>query len=93
MTPTREELLAEVNAAKTTTCSVKGCSRPVYAVALCSPHYRRLRTIGDVRTDVPLRIARYTKKDKCVECGHGPVYARRLCKKHYDRSRTGHGQK
>ena len=71
------------------TCSVKGCSRPVYAVALCSPHYRRLRTTGDVWTDVPLRIAKYTKKDKCMECGRGPVYSKRLCKKHYDRSRTG----
>ena len=78
--------------AETEICSVKGCSRPVYAVALCSPHYRRLRTIGDVRTDVPLRIARYTKKDKCVECGRGPVYSKMLCKQHYDRSRTGHGK-
>ena len=89
MTPTREELLAEVNAGAVVTCRVKGCDRLVYAVALCSPHYRRLRTTGDVWADVPLRIARYTEKDKCVECGRGPVYARRLCKKHYDRSRTG----
>ena len=85
--PTREELLGEVNAAKIVTCSVKGCERPIYAVGVCSPHYRRWRTTGDVWADVPLRIARYTKKDKCVECGKGPVYARQRCKRHYDKQR------
>ena len=91
--PTREELLAEVNAAKSTTCSVKGCSRQVYAVALCSPHYRRLRTTGDVQANVPLRIARYEKSHKCATCGRKSVYAKMLCKRCYDHSRTGHGGK
>ena len=87
--PTREQLLAEVNAGIAVVCRVKDCGRPIYAKGLCSPHYRRLRTIGDVQADVPLRIARYTKKDKCKECGRGPVYSKMLCKQHYDRSRTG----
>ena len=73
--------------AKIVTCGVKGCERPNYSKGWCSGHYRRWRTMGEVRPEQPLRIAKYTKKDKCVECGKGPVYARQRCKRHYDKQR------
>ena len=77
--------------AKIVTCSVKGCERPVYSRGLCSPHFRRLHTWGEVRPEQPLRIAKYTKKDKC-SCGCGkPVYAKGLAKRCYDRQRTVRG--
>ena len=82
----RETLLAEIRAAHPHQCGVLRCTRPLYAKGLCSSHYRRLMTTGDVRADTPLRIARYTN-ERCSTCKAKRVYARGYCKRCYAKSR------
>lgn len=37
------------------TCTVEACARPVKSVGLCSAHYFRRRTHGDVLAHIPVR--------------------------------------
>ena len=80
----REALLAEIRAAHPHQCGVLRCTRPLYCKGLCSSHYRRLMTTGNVRADIPLRIAKYTDDMKCSVkgCTRKP-YAKGKCQRHW----------
>lgn len=75
------------------TCEVPGCERPAKGRGLCVAHLQRLRRIGSVQADVPIRPRerRYWKKPPGAICAspicRRPVYARGLCEPHYSRLR------
>ena len=55
---------------KTTLCSVKTCDRKVRHRGLCSAHYQRLRTLGDIQENIPLRQRRSNGKGKLTSNGY-----------------------
>lgn len=70
-------------------CTVAGCDRPVKVKSreLCSGHYSRWRTTGDVQADVPLR--EYHDSPTCsVEDCSKAVAAKGFCQAHYKRWKT-----
>lgn len=72
----------------TPTCYVEGCSRGVLAKGLCTLHYTRLRTTGDVGTPEPLRAAKYSADGCSVEGCTDPYYGKGYCSKHWQRMRA-----
>lgn len=64
-------------------CTVPRCGRPVLARELCNGHYERLRRLGDVQADRPLRS--FTPKDGvCVIEGcTGKRHRNGRCQPHY----------
>lgn len=68
------------------TCVVDGCTRTkLRARGLCSAHYKRLMTHGDVRADVPVQES---QRKPCAVAGcKAMCLARNLCNVHYQRVR------
>lgn len=60
-------------------CTVSGCTRELYARALCELHYKRMRTRGSV--DLLERPVRICAADDCTR----DAKARGLCSMHYKR--------
>lgn len=56
------------------TCSIEGCSKPLFSGVLCNGHYTRQQRFGDVRADIPLR----PKKRKNLDLPPGYLWCR-LC--------------
>lgn len=70
------------------TCTVKRCPNAAHCKGLCSGHYGRLRTTGDVQADVPLQKKRRGRMEKCSRAGCPETYAAKgLCKRHYMEAR------
>lgn len=68
-------------------CAVAGCDRPRRTLDYCSGHYKRLRTTGDIRADIPL--AERTRARQCSVPGCERRHeARGYCSSHYERLRT-----
>ena len=68
------------------TCSVKSCDRKPLAKGLCDPHYTRLRELGDVKANVPIRkrAKNGTIPELCLAEGCGKVHlAKGYCQGHY----------
>lgn len=74
------------------TCAVSGCDRPVRALGMCRPHYRRLKETGDVRADIPIaKQVRHAPGASCaVEGCERPRKTKQWCHMHYRRWRS-HG--
>lgn len=65
-------------------CSVSTCENPAEADGLCNGHYKRQKTFGDPRADIPLRKIRRGRTEKCSRDGCEETYcASGLCSKHY----------
>lgn len=79
--------------AATLTCSVEGCkARPIAGLrrGLCSTHYRRLRSRGDVGSAELERGGRFGIQPCSVPGCERLYYAKDLCALHYNRlQRTG----
>lgn len=75
------------------TCIVETCGRPRYCLGYCCAHYRRVRTHGDPRADVPVGERRnpYGSKTCSVDDCSLPLYAKTLCKPHYVRAANNEG--
>ena len=69
-------------------CTLDGCFRAVYAKSLCNGHYSRLKRIGDVQADKPLKALNGTKICGVSWCENA-VYVKGVCSMHYTRIRKG----
>jgi len=69
-------------------CTVPICKKTVVAKGYCNAHYQRLRTVGDVQADKPLRSFQGATSGCSVKgCGRSH-YAHGLCQAHDQRQRT-----
>jgi hypothetical protein len=63
-------------------CIVDGCNKPHLGLNYCNSHYLRLKSVGGLKEDVPVRVRVYGRTDCAVKGCNRKHHSNGICKPH-----------